>query len=77
MENTAPTATVRRASGPAREPESPFTRRTPWPRRLDTPLRTFLRTETGSAAVLLLRPPPRLSGRTSMTLFFLIVGLEA
>jgi Na+/H+ antiporter NhaA len=33
--------------------ESPSTGRTPWPRRLDTPLRTFLRTETGSAAVLL------------------------
>src|SRR5438045_2892758 len=34
--------------------ELPFTGRTPWPRRLDTPLRTFLRTETGTAGMLLL-----------------------
>jgi hypothetical protein len=32
----------------------PFTARTPWPRRLDTPLRTLLRAETGSAGMLLL-----------------------
>jgi Na+/H+ antiporter NhaA len=31
----------------------PLTGRTAWVRNLDTPLRTFLRTETGSAAVLL------------------------
>ncbi|HEY4464781.1 MAG TPA: Na+/H+ antiporter NhaA, partial [Streptosporangiaceae bacterium] len=31
----------------------PFSRRTAWARSLQTPLRTFLRTETGSAAVLL------------------------
>jgi Na+/H+ antiporter NhaA len=33
--------------------ESPFTGRTAWVRNLETPLRGFLRTETGSAAVLL------------------------
>jgi Na+/H+ antiporter NhaA len=33
--------------------ESPFTGRTAWVRNLETPLRRFLRTETGSAAVLL------------------------
>jgi len=52
MENTAPATTVRGDGGSGRE--LPFTARTPWPRRLDTPLRTFLRTETGSAAMLLL-----------------------
>ncbi len=31
----------------------PFTGRTAWARNLETPLRSFLRTETGSAAVLL------------------------
>ena len=38
------------------EPEgstAPFTRRTAWARSLQTPLRNFLRTESGSAAVLL------------------------
>ena len=30
-----------------------YTGRTAWVRNLETPLRTFLRTETGSAAVLL------------------------
>src|SRR5207248_3640979 len=33
--------------------ESPFTGRTAWVRNLETPLRGFLRTETGSAVVLL------------------------
>ena len=32
---------------------SQFSPRTVWARRLETPLRRFLRTETGSAAVLL------------------------
>ena len=32
---------------------SPFSLRTAWAQHLDTPLRRFLRTETGSAAVLL------------------------
>src|SRR6478609_617590 len=39
------------------EPEgstAPFTRRTAWARSLQTPLRNFLRTESGSAAVLLI-----------------------
>src|SRR5438874_8857669 len=36
---------------PIREP--PFTGRTAWVRNLESPLRSFLRTETGSAAVLL------------------------
>jgi Na+/H+ antiporter NhaA len=41
-------------SGPdATRTEPPFTGRTAWVRNLETPLRTFLRTETGSAAVLL------------------------
>jgi Na+/H+ antiporter NhaA len=34
-------------------PASPFSLRTAWAQRLQTPLRRFLRTETGSAAVLL------------------------
>src|SRR5262249_54835341 len=34
-------------------PGTPFTGRTAWVRNLETPLRGFLRTETGSAAVLL------------------------
>jgi Na+/H+ antiporter NhaA len=32
---------------------SPFSGRTAWARRLETPLRTFLHTETASATVLL------------------------
>jgi Na+/H+ antiporter NhaA len=52
MENTAPATPARRDRGSGRELE--LTGRTPWPRRLDTPLRTFLRTETGSAGMLLL-----------------------
>src|SRR5215471_21162354 len=32
--------------------EGPFSRKTAWVRRMETPLRTFLRTETGSASVL-------------------------
>ncbi len=36
----------------ARQPSS-LSRTTAWARNLDTPLRSFLRTETGSAAVLL------------------------
>jgi Na+/H+ antiporter NhaA len=35
------------------EAEAPYAGRTAWARHLQTPLRTFLRTETGSAAVLL------------------------
>jgi len=61
MENTAPATTARRDRGSGRE--LPFTARTPWPRRLDTPLRTFLRTETGGSGL--------------MALFFFVVGLEA
>jgi len=34
-------------------PETPFARKTAWTRNLETPLREFLRTETGSATVLL------------------------
>src|SRR5450755_3023688 len=34
-------------------PASPFSERTAWARNLETPLRQFVRTETGSAAVLL------------------------
>jgi Na+/H+ antiporter NhaA len=52
MENTAPLTSQPRDRREGRE--SPFTGNTPWPRRHDTPLRTFLRTETGSAAMLLL-----------------------
>src|SRR3954467_3882027 len=52
MEKTAPAATGHSDRGSSRE--LPFTGRTPWPRRLDTPLRTFLRTETGSAGMLFL-----------------------
>ena len=37
---------------PAAAPPS-FSLRTAWPRSLETPLRRFLRTETGSAAILL------------------------
>jgi Na+/H+ antiporter NhaA len=39
------------AGAPTRE--APFSGRTAWVRNLETPLRSFLRTETGSAAVLL------------------------
>src|SRR6266480_3105057 len=35
------------------EAQTAFSARTAWARNLETPLRTFLRTETGSAAVLL------------------------
>ena len=35
------------------EAQTAFSGRTAWVRNLETPLRTFLRTETGSAAVLL------------------------
>src|SRR2546428_10062857 len=35
------------------EAEAPYAGRTAWARHLQTPLRAFLRTETGSAAVLL------------------------
>ena len=52
MENAAPATTERRARDLGRA--SPFSGSTPWTRRLDTPLRMFLRTETGSAAMLLL-----------------------
>jgi Na+/H+ antiporter NhaA len=41
------------AAAGERTRESPFSGRTAWVRNLETPLRTFLRTETGSAAVLL------------------------
>jgi Na+/H+ antiporter NhaA len=37
----------------AREPAGRFTGRTAWARNLETPLRDFLRTETGGAAILL------------------------
>src|SRR4051794_30734241 len=37
----------------ARAADAPFSARTAWVRNLETPLRSFLRTETGSAAVLL------------------------
>jgi Na+/H+ antiporter NhaA len=40
------------SSDPA-PPEAPFSGRTAWVRNLETPLRSFMRTETGSAAVLL------------------------
>ena len=95
----------------SRSRESPFSGRTAWVRNLDTPLRRFLRTETGSAAVLLAATVAALVwanidaasydrvihttlsirlGHTGishdlhywlnsglMTLFFLVVGLEA
>jgi Na+/H+ antiporter NhaA len=41
------------AAADARTRESPFSGRTAWVRNLETPLRNHLRTETGSAAVLL------------------------
>ena len=52
-ENTNPAATARQDRG-TRGQEVAFTGHTPWAARLGTPLRTFLRTETGSAGVLLL-----------------------
>src|SRR5512142_1037696 len=36
----------------AEETEGPFSGKTAWVRRMETPLRSFLRTETGSASVL-------------------------
>jgi Na+/H+ antiporter NhaA len=54
MEKTAPAASGENAGRrPRQRSESMFIGRTPWPQRQDTPLRTFLRTETRSAAVLL------------------------
>ena len=44
---------------------SQFSLRTVWARRLETPLREFLRTESGSAAVLVAATWPRSSGPTS------------
>ncbi len=41
------------ADGAQASRELPFTGRTAWARSLESPLRSFLRTETGSAAVLL------------------------
>ena len=41
------------SSSGAAPPEASFSGRTAWVRNLETPLRSFLRTETGSAAVLL------------------------
>jgi Na+/H+ antiporter NhaA len=43
----------RRNGDSAEGPPKPFTGRTAWARSLETPLREFLRTETGGAAVLL------------------------
>ena len=37
---------------PARKAAGPFSGKTAWVRRMETPLRMFLRTETGSASVL-------------------------
>src|SRR5918999_1943952 len=44
-------STDERLNGPSRA--SPFSGRTAWARNAQTPLREFLRTETGGAAVLL------------------------
>ena len=41
------------STGTGAEASLPFSGRTAWARNLETPLRSFLRTETGSAAVLL------------------------
>ena len=98
-------------SGAAVAQEAPFSGRTAWVRSLETPLRNFLRTETASAAVLLVAAVAALVwtnvdsgsyervwhttvairvGRSGvshdlrywlnsglMTLFFLVIGLEA
>ena len=45
-------AEVAAAEDTAAEGGGPFSGRTAWARRMETPLRTFLRTETGSASVL-------------------------
>src|SRR5215204_3863750 len=53
---SATTATARSASRPRSTTSSrarPFSGRTAWARSVQTPLRAFLRTETGGAAVLL------------------------
>ena len=50
-EAAAAGAAAEEAEG-AQEPGGPFSGRTAWARRMETPLRTFLRTETGSASVL-------------------------
>jgi len=47
-----PSAAEPPAAEGAASAEAPFSARTAWIRRVDTPLRAFLRTETGSAAVL-------------------------
>src|SRR5271165_5927236 len=45
-------ATAAESSEAAEGSGGPFSGRTAWARRMETPLRTFLRTETGSASVL-------------------------
>src|SRR5918996_627142 len=51
MKGDPPSSTDERRNGPSRA--LPFSGRTAWARSLRTPLRAFLRTETGGAAVLL------------------------
>src|SRR4051812_20186560 len=48
-----PLPPAREQSVTASQPVQPFSGRTTWVRNLQTPLRAFLRTETGSASVLL------------------------
>ena len=50
------------------QPGQPYSGRTIWIRKLKTPLREFLRTETGGALVLFLRRSLRLCGSTSTPL---------
>jgi Na+/H+ antiporter NhaA len=47
-----PSAEAAEVEASASEGEGAFSGRTAWARRMETPLRTFLRTETGSASVL-------------------------
>ena len=51
-EAAADEAAADEESEDAQESGGPFSGRTAWARRMETPLRTFLRTETGSASVL-------------------------
>ncbi len=50
--STADVAAAAEEAEGAQESGGPFSGRTAWARRMETPLRTFLRTETGSASVL-------------------------
>jgi Na+/H+ antiporter NhaA len=54
---------------PAEDTAGPFSQKTAWVRRMETPLRSFLRTETGSAAIL--------AGATVLALIWANINLSS